>query len=209
MSPPAGPSSSRDREVSSASFDESAFRIISERNVFNANRSGGQVRPTSSRRPARVESFTLVGTIAYEQGAFAFFQGSSSELTKVLKPAGTIAGHKLVDILADGVKLEADGKTVELEVGSAMRREDEGTWKPGEAVAGSSGSSSRGDDDDAARSRGWDDRRSSSSTASSSAPQTESYKQDRKEEKREAKLDAKAEADILRRLMERRERESQ
>lgn len=111
-------------------LDESAFRIVSERNIFNANRSGGQVR-LSSRRAPRVESFTLVGTLAYEKGAFAFFEGSSSELTKVLKPDGIIAGHKLVDILADGVKLEADGQITDLAVGAAMRREDEGAWRRG------------------------------------------------------------------------------
>jgi hypothetical protein len=121
-------------------LDESAFRIIAERNIFNAERIGA-VRIASSRRPARVESFKLVGTMAYAKGAFAFFEGSSSELTKVLKPDGVIAGYKLVDILTDAVKLEADGKILELSIGSAMRREDEGTWRPGEAVAGSATSS--------------------------------------------------------------------
>ncbi len=205
-----GPSTGRSASAS-ARLDESAFRLVSERNIFNANRSGGQVRPTSTRRPSRVESFTLVGTIAYERGAFAFFQGSNSELTKALKAEGVIAGHKLVDILADGVKLEADGKVLELAIGSAMRREDEGAWKLGEAVAGSSSSSSssRRDEDDSSRSRGRDDRRSSPSTPSYTAAQAESYRQDKKEEKKEAKLDAKAEADILKRLMERREKESQ
>jgi hypothetical protein len=210
--PPQNTSASRPGASPSLRLDESAFRLVGERNIFNANRSGGQVRPTSTRRPSRVESFTLVGTIAYEKGAFAFFQGSSSELTKVLKPEGVIAGHKVVDILAEGVKLEADGEVMDLAMGSTMRREDEGAWKLGSAVAGSYGDSSRQDEDDSSSSRGRDDRRFSTSSSSSSVAQADNHrqdKQDRKDEKKEIKLDAKAEADILKRLMERREKESE
>ncbi|TAK93564.1 MAG: hypothetical protein EPO07_17955 [Verrucomicrobia bacterium] len=124
-------------ESTSQKLDESAFRIVSERNIFNGNRSGGTVRLASSRRPTRVETFTLVGTMAYEKGVFAFFEGSSSEFTKVLKTDGVIAGHKIADILADAVKLEADGKEIELTIGSQMRREDEGAWHMAEASGGS------------------------------------------------------------------------
>jgi hypothetical protein len=64
-------------------LDESAFRIIAERNILIAERIGA-VRIESSRRPARVESFYLVGTMAYANGAISFFAWSSSDLTKVL-----------------------------------------------------------------------------------------------------------------------------
>lgn len=174
-------------------LDESAFRIVSERNIFNANRSGGQVR-LSSRRAPRVESFTLVGTLAYDKGAFAFFEGSSSELTKVLKPDGIIAGHKLVDILADGVRLEADGQITDLAVGAAMRREDEGAWRRGDAVASSSGGSSRrDDDDDSSRSRRRDDRDRGSGAANRAAAG--------------GSISGADDAEVLKRLMERRERD--
>jgi len=114
----------------SPGLDDSAFRIVAERNIFNANRSGGQVRLSSLRHPARIESFTLVGTMAYEKGAFAFFSGSSSEFSKVVETSGVIAGHKVVDVLANGVKLEADGRILELPIGSAMRRKTRarGSW---------------------------------------------------------------------------------
>lgn len=183
--------------------DDSAFRIIGERNIFNATRSGGQVRPTSTRRPTRVDSFTLVGTMAYERGAFAFFSGSSSEFTKVVKPAGVIAGHKLVDILADAALLEADGKTVELPVGRTMRREDEGAWHPSDAPAGIAGQtassgreSSSSDRSDRYGRSGRDDadrvRRSESGADRNSAPASGANQ-----------------SEILKRLMERREKESQ
>lgn len=121
-------------------FDEASFRIISERNIFNANRSGGSPPRASSfsSRPRRTEFFSLVGTMAYEKGAFAFFEGSSSELTRVLKPDGLIAGHKLVEVYADSVKMDVDGKELELPIGSQLRREDEGAWHVAE-VGGSAG----------------------------------------------------------------------
>jgi len=224
------------RTTGTQGFDESAFRIVAERNIFNANRSGGQVRLSSSRRPTRVDSFTLVGTMAYEKGAFAFFNGSSSEFSKVLRTGGVIAGHKIVDVLAGGVKLEADGKILDLPVGSAMRREDEGTWHLSETAASNTGTTyaSNREDDHSGRSGYFSHRGFNSGTAASpgSSPgasassnngQAEplaSYQQDqkefkneekqeRKELKKELKMDAKAESEILKRLMERREKESQ
>lgn len=201
QAPPAQVASAPSHDGSaSARLDDSAFRIVSERNIFNANRSGGQVR-LSTRRPTRVESFALVGTMAYEKGAFAFFEGSSSEFTKVLKTDGVIAGHKLVDILANAVKLEADGKILELPVGSAMRREDEGTWHEGEGIAGSDGSSSSRDGDSSDRSRrsrrGEPDlnRGSGSDSQIRSAPASP--------------VSSAEQAEVLKRLMERREKESQ
>jgi hypothetical protein len=175
---PAEPVASRSG-VTAQGVNESAFALIAERNIFNANRSGGRVQLSSSRRAARVETFTLVGTMAYEKGVFAFFEGSSSEFSKVLKTNGVIAGHKLAEIYADSVKLEADGKQFELPIGSQMRREDAGTWKMAEAPAGNGGS-------DAASPMARVGS-SSASSPSSSAPANQS--------------------EILKRLMERREKE--
>ena len=133
------------------SFDESAFRIVAERNIFNANRSGGQVR-LPSRRATSVEFFTLVGTMDYEKGTFAFFEGSSSQLTKVMKANDVVAGHKLVTILPNSVKLETDGTQIELPVGSQMRREDEGAWQVAEARSGGFSAASNGNGDSSNRS---------------------------------------------------------
>jgi len=184
-------------EPVSGKLDESSFRIVSERNIFNANRSGGTVRSSSSRRPVRVESFALVGTMAYEKGAFAFFEGSSSEFTKVLKTDGIIAGYKLVDILANAVELEINGQMIELPIGSGLRREDQGAWKVSDSIStgngggdssestGRSGQGRRDEDSSPARSAV-----TSGSSSSSPAPGAD-------------------QSEILKRLMERREKESQ
>ena len=197
--------SSARTESEPAKLDEASFHIISERNIFNANRSGGSVRSSNTRRPARVETVALVGTMAYEKGAFAFFEGSSSEFTKVLKANGVIAGYKLVDILANAVKLEMDGQTIEIPIGSGLRREDQSAWKISDSVAsnnGAGGSSSTSESNGRYnrndRSRRGDDSernggRSESVTSTASGAPVSSAEQ----------------SEILKRLMERREKESQ
>jgi hypothetical protein len=112
-----------------ARLDYSSFRIITERNIFNANRSGRSSRGREARRPARVEAFTLVGTLSYEKGPFAFFDGTSSDFKKALPLEGAIAGYKIKDINGHGVELEAGANRIELRVGMQMRREDEGEWQ--------------------------------------------------------------------------------
>ncbi len=110
-------------------LDFQAFRILTERNIFDPNRSSDSGRPSEPKRAARVESFALVGTLSYEKGDFAFFDGSGSAYRKALKSGDTIAGYRIAEITADHVKLEADGKQVELGVGVQMKKQDEGEWQ--------------------------------------------------------------------------------
>jgi hypothetical protein len=111
--------------------DYAYFQIISERNIFNQNRSPrsrGSGRNQRGSRAVKFDSFTLVGMMSYGKGDVAFFDGSSSEYRKSLKAAGTIAGYKVTAITNSAVILESAGKTVELQVGSQMRREEGGQW---------------------------------------------------------------------------------
>jgi len=130
----------------SSPFDYAAFQMVADRNIFNPNRS-----PRSGpalAQPKTVESFTLVGTMSYEKGIFAFFDGTSSDFQKVLKPNDTIAGYKVVTISADSAKLMLNTNVVELTVGNQMRRRDDGGWErstSSESYAASTTSSSAAD----------------------------------------------------------------
>jgi len=129
-----------------AKADFAAFKIISERNIFDPNRSPrrGGGPPV---RAKTVESVTLVGIMSYGKGDFAFFNGTSSDYKKVLKPSDTIAGYKVASISANSVKLASGEKQVELKIGSQLRREDEGEWKlssPPETYSAASATSSAG-----------------------------------------------------------------
>jgi len=139
--------------VSSRS-DYSSFKLIAERNIFNTRRSPRYVAPsqnsTSTRPRNRSESFALVGTMRYDKGPFAFFDGNRSDYRKVLKPDDTIGGFKVAEILPSAVKLTSSTNEIELPVGMQLRREDEnGEWvkserpESAEPSGGSSGSSSR------------------------------------------------------------------
>jgi hypothetical protein len=112
-----------------ARLDYPSFKIITDRNIFDPNRTSRSSRRTDATRPARVESFALVGTMSYENGTFAFFDGSGSSYRKAVKTGDLIAGYKVVDISADRVNLEANGQQLELNVGVQMKKQDEGEWQ--------------------------------------------------------------------------------
>lgn len=108
-----------------------AFRMISDRNIFNPNRVG-RGAPRTTRRDttpaAHVESFSLVGIMSYEKGLFAFFEGTSADFKKVLQADAVIGQYKVASVLPEAVKLTFGTNAFELKVGMQMRREDEGEW---------------------------------------------------------------------------------
>jgi hypothetical protein len=82
--------------------------------------------------------------MSYEKGRFAFFDGSSSEYRKSVKPGDSIAGYKVADVAPNKVTLESGDKKFELPVGGQLKRIDEGEWKvnaSAESFAGSTTSS--------------------------------------------------------------------
>ncbi len=111
-------------------LDYASLRMIADRNIFNPNRSSrsGRSERREFRRPIQVDSFSLVGTMGYEKGFFAFFDGSSLQYRKALKVDDTIAGYRLLQVGHDWVKLAAGSNTMDLKIGQQMRREDEGPW---------------------------------------------------------------------------------
>ena len=112
------------------SLDYATFQLIVDRNIFDPNRfprGPGTVRPAS--KPRSFDSLTLVGTMSYEKGTFAFFDGTSSDYKKALKLADSIAGYKVTNIAPNGVKLATGTNELELSVGAQLRREEDGPWQ--------------------------------------------------------------------------------
>ena len=136
--------------------DFSAFRGISEKNIFNLNRTAR--RRGRNRTQQAGDAFYLVGTMSYEKGTFAFFDGTGSEYRKILQKAGTIAGYNVLEITPTSVKLETGGKQVTMKVGTQMRHEDQGNWRlvanselpanPAEDVAPGAGDTTRSSSSD-------------------------------------------------------------
>jgi hypothetical protein len=114
----------------STTLDYAAFRVIVDGNIFNPNRVSRR-RPDGPRTPPRsFDAVTLVGTMTYEKGTFAFFDGTSAEYRKALRLTDTIAGYKVASITPNSVKLATSTNQFELSVGSALRREEDGPWQP-------------------------------------------------------------------------------
>jgi len=139
--------------------DLASFRLVTERNIFNASRTGGGSEASrETRRPARVDAFGLVGVMSYAKGTFAFFDGSGSDYRKALQPGGAIAGFELLEILSSAVRLQhgTNSPALELRLGMQMRREEQGEWKLGERTEpfDSAGSGAGGRSDGPARGAG-------------------------------------------------------
>lgn len=162
-------------------LDYAAFKIIADRNIFDPNRyprrSGAP--PVRREAPRSFDSLTLVGTMTYEKGTFAFFDGTSSQYKKALKLADAIAGYKVTNIAPNGVKLASGTNELELSVGAQLRREEEGPWR----LAGRFGSYPA----------------APASTSTNAPAATNTISSDA--------ASGGAESDILKRLMEKREKE--
>jgi hypothetical protein len=131
--------------------DYAAFnRFIAERNIFDPNRVPHYptaVRRTAARRTTRsatAPTIALVGTMTYEKGTFAFFSSNDAEQKKILPVDEKIAGYKIVEIFPTGVTLEAaDKRQVDMRVGELLRQEN-GGWQlagAGDVPAGAAASS--------------------------------------------------------------------
>lgn len=118
-------------------FDD--FKSIPDRNIFNTRRYAGRAAnpdtqpPPPPRRDPVIESFSLLGTMEYEKGSVAFFEGSNSSLRRSAKVDDSIAGCKITAIETSVITLETDGKPMQLRVGYMLRREDQGQWQTREA----------------------------------------------------------------------------
>jgi hypothetical protein len=159
-------------------------RFITERNIFDPNRYSHSSSGAAAYRPKVSRSapaFTLVGTMHYEKGMFAFFDGNNSDLRKVLyeSDSNSIAGYTVAEITLIGVKLQTAEKkqTVQMKIGDMMRQEGS-EWR----LADSGGLFESEPDSTAAV--------ESSSTDASAAPSS-----------------ASAPNDILKKLMQQREQE--
>jgi hypothetical protein len=118
----------------SSRMDYVSFRVISERNIFNPRRSGRSTTRTTTRtepeRRVRMERFALLGTMSYEKGRYAFFDGSGSDFRKVAKPDDLIAGFKITEVAPTCVKLEmTNGQVIELCVGMQMKKREDEDWQ--------------------------------------------------------------------------------
>ena len=105
-----------------------AFRLISDRNIFNSTRTGRRDRSSEESAP-RLDVITLVGTMESDRGLRAFFEGSSSAFRKALRVGESIESFKVSQVSPTGAELEREGTQFSLRVGQQLRRAEGGEWK--------------------------------------------------------------------------------
>jgi len=121
--------------VSPDPSDFQAYALIQERNIFNPNRyrisenRPPPSEPGSEPDPVRIEFFTLLGTMSYEKGCYAYFNGSDAEFRKIVQTQDTIGEHKVLEISDSNVRLEHGGKELRMKVGMQLKRQNQGEWE--------------------------------------------------------------------------------
>lgn len=103
--------------------------FIAVRNIFNPARLEllpGQTQTIRPRVRQPGPEFSLVGTMIYEKGLFAFFDGNNYSYRKVFYQSDSnsiIAGYTVTEITPTSVQLQsADKKTLRLNIGDVMRQ---------------------------------------------------------------------------------------
>ncbi len=189
-----------------------AFRYVRVRNIFDPARhsdpaDGNMAKPppTTTTTSTLPPFLALTGTMMRDEKSLGFFTGSSSEHNRVIGAGESIAGYKVRAITLVGAELEHEGKTLALPVGRQVPLDgaNAGTVQPfapepsapppspppsSDHSGGSPSRSSQSSSNDDRRDRGDRDR-------------------DDRGDRKSSKRDRKAE-DILREMMERRQKET-
>jgi hypothetical protein len=109
--------------------DLNSFQVIERNNIFNPSRRPPR-RNERTTPIARVYSFTLNGTMSYENKGYAFFDGNAVNRGQVFGLADTINGYKIAEITNNTVKLAAtSNQFITLKVGMQMTKVENGPWK--------------------------------------------------------------------------------
>jgi hypothetical protein len=108
----------------------SAFQVIGNYNIFNADRVGY----TPGVIQARVDTITLVGTIQSGRGRLALFDSSDHAYRKGFREGEKIADFTVTRISDSSVELTREAKPLSLAMGQQLRRPRGGAWTVGAAA---------------------------------------------------------------------------
>ncbi len=178
-----------------------AYAVISQRNIFDPNRRrpappvtrlpAPPPAPPPAPAPPPPEKLRLSGTVVSRDATVALFDGSRAEYNVVVTVGGNVADLAVATISSDGVVLTGpDDWRMLLRVGSGLSRSHGAAWEPAEGIGPmSTGSKPTVSSTSAAE--------LSAGTASTSAASSST-----------ASAASGGASDLLKRLLERRKRES-
>jgi hypothetical protein len=102
------------------------YRPIADHNIFNPNRSG-RIQ-SDGEAPRRVDMIALVGTMDYEKGVLALFDGSDRSYRKAAHVGEAVGPFKVANIAPNTIEIERDGKKQSMAVGQQLRKPEGGDW---------------------------------------------------------------------------------
>ena len=195
-------------------------QFIANRDIFDPNRVPHTVyrpgpRPSNtggrSQRPTSAPMFSLVGTMSYEKGLFAFFDGNNSGLRRVLPVNASYQGYTIAKLAQGKVLLETADKSqqVVLNTGEIMRQQN-GKWvKSGSGPVSTGTMSSPGALISAFNSGAADSGTVDSGAADSGTDSSAGGSASRSDSTAAAPSAALSQNEVLKRLMELRKKEEQ
>ena len=172
------------------------FGILHTNNIFDPNRKPyRQDRKRQDPKPEpQIDAFTLIGLMAYADRQIAVLSGSSSEYSGAFKLNDQIDNLKLISLSDKAVSFAEGEATFSVDIGTSLRRVDGGAWKESSErvrTASKSGSS----------------RSQYSSRGTTRRDENKDSAKDSEDKEDESDGATDSEAELIRKMMERRRQE--
>ncbi|MDP6735620.1 MAG: hypothetical protein QF732_03890 [Nitrospinaceae bacterium] len=172
------------------------FGILHSNNIFDPNRK--PYRPDRKRQDPepepQIDAFTVIGLMAYANRQIAVLSGSSSEYSGVFKLNDQIDNLKLVSLSDKAVEFTEGEATFNVDIGTSLRRVDGGAWKESSEPVN-------------AASKSRSSRSQYSSREGSRREENEDSEKDAEDKEDESDGATDSEAELIRKMMERRRQE--
>jgi len=104
-----------------------AFALVTERNIFNPNRSA-RTRAAPEEKPVRTEEVALVGVVGFGAATAAVFHSTDLRLKGEAAAGGRLGDFTVVAVTPSSVELRAGERSYSLAVAQRLRRVEGGEW---------------------------------------------------------------------------------
>lgn len=104
-----------------------AFALVTDRNIFNPNRTA-RTRSAPEEKPVRTEEVALVGVVGFGQATTAVFHSADPRLKGEAGPGGRLGDFTIVTVSPSSVELRAGERSYTLAVAQRLTRVEGGEW---------------------------------------------------------------------------------
>jgi len=109
-----------------------AFALVTDRNIFNPNRTA-RTRSAPEEKPVRTEEVALVGVVGFGQSTTAVFHSADPLLKGDAGPGGRLGDFTVVKLSPSAVERRPGERTFSLAGAQRLTRVEGGEWTPSAA----------------------------------------------------------------------------